>query len=77
MPTPTTATHGERRMDCRRLAESEHAALHGKRLSRDTAWAMLQESLKAFIRRGYARFNQAEREPVDGQEPARAQTAPL
>jgi hypothetical protein len=38
---------------------------------------MSQESLKAFIRRGYARFHPAEREPVDGQEPARAPTAPL
>jgi len=29
---------------------------------------MPQESLEEFIRRGYARFNQAEREPVDEQE---------
>jgi ketosteroid isomerase-like protein len=35
---------------------------------RDTAWAMSQESVEDFIRRGYARFNQAEREPVDEQE---------
>jgi ketosteroid isomerase-like protein len=29
---------------------------------------MPEESLEDFIRRGYARFNQAEREPVDEQE---------
>jgi ketosteroid isomerase-like protein len=29
---------------------------------------MPQESLEEFVRRGYARFNQAEREPVDEQE---------
>jgi ketosteroid isomerase-like protein len=29
---------------------------------------MSQESVEDFIRRGYARFNQAEREPVDEQE---------
>ena len=29
---------------------------------------MPEESLEEFIRRGYARFNQAEREPVDEQE---------
>ena len=43
---------------------------------RDTGWAMLQESLEDFIRCGYAGFNQAERETVDEQEPAHAQTAP-
>jgi hypothetical protein len=62
------------------LALGQHriAALHGKqRLSRDTAWAMPQESLEDFIRCGYARFNQAERETVDEHEPAHAETAPL
>jgi hypothetical protein len=29
---------------------------------------MSEESFEDFIRRGYARFNQAEREPVDDQE---------
>jgi len=54
------------------------AALHGKqRFLRDTAWAVPQESLEDFIRCGYARFNQAERETVDEQEPAHAQTALL
>jgi hypothetical protein len=38
---------------------------------------MPQENLEAFIRCGYARFNQAERETVDEKEPAQAQTAPL
>ena len=44
---------------------------------RDTGWAMSEESLEDFIRCGYARFNQAERETVDEQEPTHAQTAPL
>jgi len=30
--------------------------------------AVAQESLEEFIRRGYARFNQAERDPVDEEE---------
>jgi hypothetical protein len=54
------------------------APSHGKqRFLRDTAWAVPQEILEDFIRCGYARFNQAERETVDEQEPAHAQTAPL